>query len=47
VERQPNYASELNDIEIVWRNLKAHHLAHQTSTDQDDLEQAIRRGVAR
>ena len=33
VEWLPKYAPELNDIEIVWRDLKAHHLAHQTFAD--------------
>jgi transposase len=32
VEWLPKYAPELNDIETVWRDLKAHHLAHQTSS---------------
>jgi transposase len=30
VERLPKYAPELNDIGPIWRDLKAHHLAHQT-----------------
>lgn len=42
----PKYAPELNDIEIVWRDLKAHHLAHQTFTDPDVLDEAIHRAVA-
>ena len=33
VEWLPKYAPELNDIELVWRDLKAHHLAHKTFTD--------------
>ena len=33
VEWLPKYAPELNDIEPVWRDLKAHHLAHQTFTE--------------
>jgi transposase len=41
VEWLPKYAPELNDIEPVWRDLKAHHLAHQTFTDADDLNRAI------
>lgn len=45
VEWLPKYAPELNDIEIVWRDLKAHHLAHQTFTDADALNQAIREAV--
>jgi len=38
VEWLPKYAPELNDIEIVWHDLKAHHLAHQTFADADALE---------
>lgn len=41
VEWLPKYAPELNDIEVVWRDLKAHHLAHQTFTDADALDRAI------
>lgn len=46
VEWLPKYAPELNDIEIVWGDLKAHHLAHQTFTDPDALDQAIHNAVA-
>jgi transposase len=46
VEWLPKYAPELNDIEMVWRDLKAHHLAHQTFIDADDLNAAIHAGVA-
>ncbi len=45
VEWLPKYAPELNDIEAVWRDLKAHHLAHQTFTDLSDLDQAIHTAV--
>jgi transposase len=41
VEWLPKYAPELNDIEVVWHDLKAHHLAHQTFTDADALDAAI------
>ena len=41
VEWLPTYAPELNDIEAVWRDLKRHHLAHQTFTGPDDLDRAI------
>jgi hypothetical protein len=41
VEWLPKYAPELNDIEGVWRHLKAHHLAHQTFTDLAELDKAI------
>ena len=45
VEWLPKYAPELNDIETVWRDLKAHYLAHQTFTDTDVLDQAIHHAV--
>ena len=45
VEWLPKYAPELNDIEAVWRDLKAHHLAHQTFKDTDALDQAIHAAV--
>jgi hypothetical protein len=46
VEWLPKYAPELNDIEVVWRDLKAHHLAHQTFTDAETLDTAIHKTVA-
>ena len=45
VEWLPKYAPELNDIETVWRDLKAHHLAHQTFADADALDQAIHQAI--
>ena len=45
VEWLPKYAPELNDIELVWRDLKAHHLAHHTFADADALDHAIREAV--
>ncbi len=45
VEWLPKYAPELNDIEAVWRDLKAHHLAHQTFPDANALHQAIHNAV--
>ena len=45
VEWLPKYAPELNDIETVWRDLKAHHLAHQTFANEDALDQAIHKAV--
>ncbi len=46
VEWLPKYAPELNDIEIVWGQLKANHLAHQTFADANDLELSIHAAVA-
>ena len=45
VEWLPKYAPELNDIETVWRDLEAHHLAHQTFDDIDALNDAIHQAV--
>ena len=46
VEWLPKYAPEFNDIEVVWHDLKAFNLAHQTFTDAESLEAAIHRAVA-
>ena len=46
VEWLPKYAPELNDIEVVWHDLKAHQLAHQTFTDAEALDRGIHVGVA-
>jgi transposase len=46
VEWLPKYAPELNDIEVVWHDLKAHHLAHQTFADTEALDCAIHAAVA-
>src|SRR3954469_20766964 len=45
VEWLPKYAPELNDIEGLWRDLKRHHLAHQTFTGPDDLDRTIQEAV--
>jgi hypothetical protein len=45
VEWLPKYAPELNDIEVVWHDLKAHHLPHQTFTDAEALDRAIHAAV--
>ena len=45
VEWLPRYAPELNDIERTWRDLKRHHLAHQTFRDATDLNSAIHAAV--
>ena len=45
VEWLPKYAPELNDIEVVWHDLKAHHLAHKTFTDVDAVGQDIHAAV--
>ena len=45
VEWLPKYAPEPNVIEAVWRDLKAHHLAHQTFADTKALDTAIHHAV--
>ena len=45
VEWLPKYTPELNDIEELWRDLKQHHLAHQTFAGPDDLDWAIHEAV--
>jgi transposase len=45
VEWLPKYAPELNDIELVWRDLKAHHLTHQTFVNAVALDKAIHDAV--
>lgn len=45
VEWLPKYAPELNDIEAVWRDLKAHYLAHRTFTDAETLDSEIHAAV--
>lgn len=46
VEWLPRYAPELNDIELRWRDLKRHHLAHRTFRDPAELDTAIHAAVA-
>ena len=46
IEWLPKYAPELNSIERAWRDLKQHHLAHQTFVDAGELEHTIHRSVA-
>ena len=46
VEWLPKYAPELNDIELCWRDLKRHYLAHQTFPSTDHLDAAIHQAVA-
>ena len=45
VEWLPRYAPELNAIERTWRDLKRHHLAHQTFRDTADLTRAVHAAV--
>jgi transposase len=45
VEWLPKYTPELNDIEELWRDLKQHHLAHQTFAGPENLDDAIHEAV--
>lgn len=40
-EWMAKYAPELNDIEREWKTLKAHHLAHKTFKNRNDLKITI------
>jgi transposase len=46
VEWLPKYSPKLNDIEPVWRDLKAYNLAHMTFADAETLDTAIHDAVA-
>ncbi len=46
VEWLAKYAPDLNNIETVWHDLKAPHLAHQTFTNPEALDRAIHAAVA-
>ena len=46
VEWLPRYAPELNPIENTWRDLKRHHLAHQTFRIAAELDRAIHQAIA-
>jgi hypothetical protein len=39
------YAPGLNDIKIVWGQMKKSELAHQTFSNADDLDKAIHKAV--
>ena len=41
----PKYAPELDEIEVVWHDLKAYYLAYQTCADTDALDRAIHEAV--
>jgi transposase len=45
VEWLPKFMPELNDIEELGRDLKQHHLAHQTFAGPDNLNDAIHEAV--
>ena len=47
LEWLPKYASELNDIERCWRDLKQHYLANCTFADTEALARTIPDAVAR
>jgi DDE superfamily endonuclease len=47
VEWLPKYTPELNDIEVVWRDLKAFNLAHQTFNGVAELDGANSQGSRR
>jgi hypothetical protein len=44
--RRTKYAPELNDIEVVWPDLKAFNLASKMFTDADTPDAAIHTAIA-
>jgi transposase len=47
VERLPGYAPDLNPVETLWGNIKGQELANRCATDLAEVDQAVRRGMAR
>ena len=45
VEWLPKYTPGLNDIEVVWHDVKAYQLAHKTFTDVAGLDRATHTAV--
>ena len=45
IEWLPKYASELNDVERSWRDLKRHFLAHRTFPSVEHLGFAIKHAI--
>jgi hypothetical protein len=45
IEWLPTSAPKLTDIHVVWRDLKAHHLGHQTFADADAVDRAIHQAI--
>jgi len=47
VERLPGYAPDLNPVETLWGNIKGQELANRCADDLEELDAAVRSGMAR
>ena len=47
VERLPGYAPDLNPVETLWGNIKGQELANRCADDLEELDTAVRSGMAR
>jgi transposase len=47
VERLPGYAPDLNPVETLWSNIKGQELANRCAEDLEELDVAVRAGMAR
>jgi putative transposase len=47
VQRLPGYAPDLNPVETLWGNIKGQELANRCAEDLEELDAAVRSGMAR
>jgi len=47
VEGLPGYAPELNPVEMLWGSIKGQELANRCGKDLEEVDQALRGGMAR
>jgi hypothetical protein len=47
VLRLPGYAPGLNPVETLWGNIKGQELANRCAEDLEELDAAVRSGMAR
>ena len=47
VEGLPGYAPDLNPVEMLWGSIKGQELANRCGKDLEEVDQALRGGMAR
>ncbi len=47
VERLPSYAPDLNPVEMLWGNIKRQELTNRCADNLEELDAAVRSGMAR
>jgi hypothetical protein len=47
VDSLPGYAPDLNPVEMLWGSIKGQELANRCGEDLDEIDQAVRGGMAR